>query len=104
MTDLNNLSVNELQAMIENAESALKNKQASQRKEVFAQIRALADSVGVTVEIHDAGKKPKRKGAKVAAKYRNPDDASQTWTGRGVMPRWMRALNEAGRDKSEFLI
>lgn len=105
MTDLNNLSVNELQTMIENAEAALKIKQASQRKEVLAQIKSLAASIGVTVEIHEAEEKMhKRKGAKVAAKYRNPDDASQTWTGRGVMPKWMRALNESGRDKSEFLI
>ncbi|GFO72339.1 DNA-binding protein H-NS [Bathymodiolus japonicus methanotrophic gill symbiont] len=104
MTDLNNLSVNELQSMIENAESALKNKQASKRKEVFAQIKELAASVGVTVEIHEAEKKQKRKGIKVAPKYRNPDDASQTWTGRGVMPRWMRALTEAGHDKSEYSI
>ena len=104
MTDLNNLSVDELQAMIDNAKSAIKDKQVSQRKEVFAQIKALAASVGVTVEIHDAGKKQKRKGAKVPPKYRNPDDASQTWTGRGMMPKWMRTLNEAGRDKSDFLI
>jgi DNA-binding protein H-NS len=41
MTDLNNLSIDELQAMIENAESALKDKQVSQRKEVFVQIKAL---------------------------------------------------------------
>jgi DNA-binding protein H-NS len=104
MTDLNNLSIDELQAMIENAESALKDKQVSQRKEVFVQIKALADSVGVSVEIHETGKKQKRKGAKVAPKYRNPDDASQTWTGRGVMPKWVRTLTESGRDKSEFLI
>ena len=104
MTDLNNLSVNELQTMIDNAESAIKNKQAGQRKEVFAKIRELAASVGVTVEIHEANKKQKRKGAKVAAKYRNPDDASQTWTGRGMTPKWVRAHTEAGRDKSEFLI
>ena len=104
MTDLNNLSVTELQAMIENAESALKEKQASQRKEVYAQIKALAASVGATVEIYESDKKSTRKGVKVAPKYRNPDDAEQTWTGRGVMPKWMRALNEAGRDKSEFLI
>lgn len=104
MTDLNNLSVTELQTVIENAESAIKDKQTSQRKEVFAQIKSLAASVGVTVEIRDIDKKKIRKGAKVAPKYRNPDDASLTWTGRGVMPRWMRALTESGRDKSEFLI
>jgi len=104
MTDLNNLSVTELQTVIENAESAIKDKQASQRKEVFAQIKSLAASVGVTVEIREIDKKKIRKGAKVPPKYRNPDDASLTWTGRGVMPRWMRALTESGRDKSEFLI
>jgi len=104
MTELNNLSINELQAMIDNAESAIKDKQAGQRKEVIAQIKELAASIGVTVEIHEGTKKPKRQGAKVAAKYRNPDDAELTWTGRGMTPKWMRALTEAGRDKSEFLI
>ena len=52
MTDLNNLSTTELQEIIANAESALKEKQASQRKEVYAQIKELAASVGATVEIY----------------------------------------------------
>ena len=47
-----------------------------------------------------AGKKPA--GATVAAKYRGPD--GQTWTGRGLSPRWMKALMEQGRSKEEFLI
>ncbi len=103
MTNLNNLSVTELQTMIDSAESVLKEKQASQRKEVFAQIRALAASVGVTVEIHETDKHS-RKVVKVAPKYRHPDNAEITWTGRGVMPLWIRVLTESGRDKSEFLI
>ncbi len=104
MTDLNNLSINELQAMIGHAESALKEKQAGHRKEVFAQIKALAASVGVTVEIHESDKKKARKVTKIAPKYRNPDNAEMTWTGRGIMPLWMRAWIESGGDKSEFLI
>lgn len=28
-------------------------------------------------------------GVKVAPKYKNPYDETQTWTGRGVKPRWM---------------
>jgi len=104
MSDLNNLSVTELQQMMQNVELALKEKQDSERKGVYAQIRALAASVGATVEIFDAKEKTARKVVKVAPKYRNPDDADITWTGRGVMPKWMRALLEAGRDKSDFLI
>ena len=104
MSEYNNLSETELQAVIDKAEKALKDKQSKKRKEVIAQIKELAASVGVTVDIQDADKKSIKKGKKVAAKYLNPDDASQTWTGRGVAPKWMQALLKAGRDKSEFLI
>ncbi len=105
MTDLNKLSEAELQAFIENAEKALKEKQSSKRKEVIAQIKELAASIGATVDIHEAEKKSERKASgKVAARYRNPVDASQTWSGRGLAPKWMQALIASGRDKSEFEI
>jgi len=104
MNDLTNLSVSELQAVIDNAESALKAKQDSERKEVYAEIKRLAATVGATVDIYVADKKEARKTAKVAAKYRNPDDSDITWTGRGLTPKWMRELLDSGRDKSEFLI
>jgi len=105
MSDLNNLSVTELQAMIDQAETALKEKQKSHRKEVYAQIRELAASVGAVVEITEANnKKSVRKITKVAPKYRHPNDAEKTWTGRGVAPVWMRELIASGHDKSEFLI
>jgi len=35
-------------------------------------------------------------GKKVAAKYRNPSNPDQTWTGRGVSPTWVQALKAAG--------
>lgn len=105
MNNLEQLSLEELQAVIENAEKALKERQSSKRKEVIAQIKELAASIGVTVEIHEAERKVERKaGSKVAARYRNPADASQTWTGRGLAPKWMQALTASGRDKSEFEI
>jgi DNA-binding protein H-NS len=42
-----------------------------------------------------AAKNPGSRG-KVAPKYRNPADASQTWTGRGKSPVWVQALKAAG--------
>ncbi len=104
MTEYNNLSENELLTVINEAEKALKDKQLKKHKEVIAQIKELATSIGVTVEISEIEKKPIKKGKKVAAKYCNPDDPSNTWTGRGVAPKWMQALISAGHDKSEFLI
>lgn len=104
MTDFNNLSETEIQALIDNAEKALKEKQSSKRKEVIAKIKELAASIGVTVELVEGDKKVERKTGKVAAKYRNPVDASQTWTGRGLAPKWMQDLLAEGRNKSEFEI
>lgn len=50
-----------------------------------------------------AAGKGKRKGvAAVAAKYRGPN--GETWSGRGLTPRWLAALLADGRTKNEFAI
>ncbi len=49
-----------------------------------------------------ANRKSKLAGTKVQPKYRNID--GQTWTGRGVAPKWMSDAIAAGRSKDEFLI
>ena len=104
MTDLNQLSETELQSLLENAGRALKERQYSKRKEVIAQIKDLAASIGVNVEIQETGKKLDRRSAAVPSRYRNPNDATQTWTGRGLKPKWMKALIDAGHSASEFEI
>ena len=44
------------------------------------------------------------KGRNVAAKYANPDDPSETWTGRGRKPRWLAAKLKDGDKHEKFLI
>jgi DNA-binding protein H-NS len=44
------------------------------------------------------------KGRKVAPKYRNPKNPSETWAGRGAMPRWMAAEIKKGRKGDYFAI
>ena len=46
----------------------------------------------------------KLKGKKVAPKYRNPKNRSETWAGRGATPRWMVAAIKAGKKREDFLI
>jgi DNA-binding protein H-NS len=36
------------------------------------------------------------KGVKLPAKYKNPLNSNQTWTGRGVDPAWVAKLRESG--------
>jgi DNA-binding protein H-NS len=41
---------------------------------------------------------------KVQPKFRNPNNPSETWSGRGKMPRWLVKLIASGRNRDEFRV
>jgi len=41
---------------------------------------------------------------KVAPKYRNPENPSETWAGRGLKPRWLAAALKSGKKLDDFII
>ncbi len=45
-----------------------------------------------------------RRGSKLAPKYRNPKNKSQTWAGRGLKPRWLTGLLKQGKKLQDFAI
>jgi DNA-binding protein H-NS len=40
----------------------------------------------------------------VAPKYRNPENPSETWAGRGLTPRWLAAALKGGKKLEHFSI
>ncbi|GFZ99958.1 H-NS family nucleoid-associated regulatory protein [Dyella caseinilytica] len=90
--DLKSLSPKELKALIANAESHMQDARANQIQEVRKKIDALLSSSGLSLaDVYPTrGGKGGKRGS-VAPKYRNPDDPSQTWTGRGKRPLWFAA-------------
>ncbi len=76
--------------------SAAKMKKAEQ--DFLAVMKKLAADRGIELHalIPTAKPKKKRKKAKSAPKYRHPDDASKTWTGRGRTPAWAKPYKDAG--------
>ncbi|QPF86519.1 H-NS histone family protein [Bradyrhizobium genosp. L] len=48
--------------------------------------------------------KARRKYPRVLPKYRNPDVPSETWSGRGKLPRWLAAAMKSGHKIEEFRI
>lgn len=40
----------------------------------------------------------------VVPKFRNPDDPSETWAGRGKQPRWLTEQLRSGRKMDDFRI
>src|SRR3954463_14031739 len=70
------------------------------------QLAALGDGGWVSSAKKAVGRPrgSKMKGRKVAPKYRNPKNRSETWAGRGAMPRWMAAEIKKGKKREDFAI
>lgn len=79
------------------------DKQASERASLRQRLADMAKQHGLSLD-DVFGKGRKGKGT-VAAKYRDPRNPTNTWTGRGRMPRWMVAATRTGKSsKDDFLI
>lgn len=100
--DIESLSESQLSELIAKASRELETKRTSKKREITAQIKELASSVGLGVEISDPDKKSKRKGRSVPIKYRDATNPKNVWTGRGITPRWLKAYINQGRTVEEF--
>ncbi len=70
--------------------------------------RALESELAKLTRYDNAGGRSKTAGrgvrGKVAPKYRNPEDPSETWAGRGLKPRWLAAAIKSGKKLEDFSI
>ena len=87
-------------------EKQIAEAQREQRSEAIAKVKAMMVEYGLTLA--DIGSKaaappPKKASSKVAAKYHNMA-TGDTWSGRGLKPKWLTAALASGRALSEFAI
>ncbi len=101
--DLENMSHAELQAVVAKAQERIVQLQRSRRSEIRNKVNDLLKAEGFTFDELYGSPGGKAKIA-VKPKYRNPADATQTWTGRGKRPRWFQAALTAGTKESDLLI
>jgi len=102
---IKSMSFDQLVALRDNVVRLISDKAASTRRELEAKLAAI-EGLGGYVGAK-RGRKPrgrKLKGRKVAPKYRNPQNRSETWAGRGATPRWLRAYIKSGRKLEDFAI
>lgn len=99
------LEINEQMARLQQEADAIRQ---SERQSVIDDILAKMETYGLSPEdLSPAGKSSRRAastGARgpVTAKYRGPN--GELWTGRGMTPRWLKALLDQGHNKASFLI
>jgi DNA-binding protein H-NS len=98
--------VKELLAKRAEIDKKLVEAQRDERAAAIARVRELMSEHGLTAA-DIAGKKPSARagttGRKVAPKYRNKA-TGDTWTGRGLQPKWLRAALASGAKLGDFTI
>ena len=114
MKNIEKLSLLEIESLLLAAE---KRKALLSRRRPVSAVRdeliALADSYGYAISaIFDVSHAPpvvakrtrtQRKG-KVPPKYRDPENKRNTWSGRGLMPRWLADKVRRGAHVADYLI
>lgn len=108
------LSISQLQDLIGKAQTELEKRSARQAAITAAvdEIKALAEKHGLSAqELNEVvgGLTTQKSGTaksrgQVAPKYRSPDDASLTWTGRGRKPLWVASALETGKTLEDLAI
>lgn len=102
MAKIETMSLKELVALESKIKAAMESARAKGKAEIKHKVSALAQAHGFSVsELFGVRGKAKSKGA---ARYANPDDPSQTWTGRGRKPDWLRAYLKKGKKQDDFAI
>jgi DNA-binding protein H-NS len=99
---LKTMPIAKLQDLKSKVEAAINAKMSERRRELETELSKLAqfgDRGGKAAKYGRGGPK-----GSVAPKYRNPQNPSETWAGRGLKPRWLAAAIKSGKTLDDFLI
>ena len=95
-----------LQELLDRKAELEKEIEASRRQarsDGVVKVKALMAEYGLSISDLTVKVPAKTTGGKVAAKYRN-SATGETWSGRGLQPKWLKAALAAGRKIEEFSV
>lgn len=97
-------SVSELLAQKAAIEQKIAEAQRTERADAVAKVKALMAEHGLTLaDLSGRVSATKRSSGKVAPKYRNAA-TGDTWSGRGLQPKWLKAALASGKTIGDFTI
>jgi DNA-binding protein H-NS len=106
--DLAAMSIDEMWRLHEEISQLLSVRLTSEKRELEKRLAQLRREKEVPPPENSKSPKeaPRERRAypRVFPKYRNPDQPSETWSGRGKQPRWLTAALKAGHKVEEFVI
>ncbi|WML91334.1 H-NS histone family protein [Thiothrix lacustris] len=100
--DISNLSVAELEKLKGSIDSAIANRRDGELLNLRQAIDDMIEEAGFTLDEVLQVRTTKKRAVK--AKYSNPNNPEETWSGRGRKPVWVQEWVAAQHDLNECLI
>lgn len=94
-------NLKELLAQRAALDDQIRQTQTQEREAAIAKVRELMAEYGLTVSDLTSSRKGATPGKTVAAKYRNKS-TGETWSGRGLQPKWLKAAISGGAKLEDF--
>lgn len=104
--ELEAMSLDDLWSLHEKISTILSARIKAEKHELEKRLAVLDRGMGAVVRpdgVPTIGEKRRREYPEVLPKYRNPQ-TSETWSGRGKLPRWLVAAMKSGHKMEEFRI
>jgi DNA-binding protein H-NS len=108
--NLDAMSIDEMWQLHEEISRVLSVRLTLEKRELekrLAQLRRekkISEFEGAEAESAKGAPPARRKYPRVFPRYRNPQEPSETWSGRGKQPRWLAAALKTGHAIEEFVI
>jgi len=102
--NLSKMGLKELLTLQVDLEQEIANARMRERQEVLSRMEELAQEAGFSMNELVGGKTRKGKTSTSAAKYANPDNRAETWTGRGRKPNWLVDKLKKGGQTEDYAI
>ena len=101
--NLEAMSLKELRQLQKDLAKAISTYEDRHKSEARAKLETIAKELGYALA-DLIGVKVKATRAPAAAKYRHPENAAVTWSGRGRKPQWFADHINAGKDPSDLAV
>jgi DNA-binding protein H-NS len=101
---LDELTFEQLAKLSDTIQTQLKAKRAEAREQLRNEFFEKARQLGIDPTELVPSYKPRGNRSEVKPKYRDTRDPTQTWSGRGRVPKWLQERIAAGENKDDYLI
>jgi DNA-binding protein H-NS len=102
--NLDTLSLTELKSLQKDVTKAIAEFSDRKKTEAMQALEAHAKELGFSLAELTGGKKMRKSSGPAGAKYRHPENAEVTWSGRGRQPGWFKDAVVAGKTPESMAV